>query len=326
MNYRTLGKTGIDVSEIGFGAWALGESWWGKQDDRDSLRALERAVELGVTFIDTAAAYGAGKSERIIREFLSAGSGRRESVRVSTKTPPQTHVWRPLPWTRWEEDYSEAYLRRDVEERLRSLGTDCLDVLFLHTWTRAWNRDPGPLLVLQKLKAEGKIRAVGISTPEHDQDAVNDPMKAGLVDVVQVAFNLFDQDPAAELLPLAAEKGVGVVIRVAFDEGSLTGKYTRETKFPEGDFRGAYFKGERLGDTVDRVEEIRKDLEGTGYTLPQAALLYALAQPGVSCVIPGIRNVAQAEANTGISGLPPLPQGLVATLRRHAWRRGVWYA
>jgi aryl-alcohol dehydrogenase-like predicted oxidoreductase len=322
MKYRALGKTGIDVSEIGFGAWALGESWWGKQEDGDSMQALEKAVERGVNFIDTAAAYGAGKSERVIRDFLKT---RRERVFVSTKTPPQTHVWRPLPWTRWEEDYSEAYLRRDVEERLRNLGTDRLDVLFLHTWTRAWNRDPGPLLALQKLKAEGKIRAVGISTPEHDQDSVNDPMKAGLVDVVQVIFNLFDQDAAAELLPTAASRGVGVVVRVAFDEGSLTGKYTRDTKFPDGDFRATYFKGERLGDTVDRVEEIRRDLEGSGYDLPQAALLYPLAQAGVSTVIPGIRNPVQAEKNTAASGLPPLPGELLARLRRHAWRREVWY-
>jgi aryl-alcohol dehydrogenase-like predicted oxidoreductase len=212
-----------------------------------------------------------------------------------------------------------------VEARLKNLGTDCLDILLLHTWTRAWNRDPGPLLALQKLKKEGKIRAVGISTPEHDQDSVNDPIKAGLVDVVQVIFNLFDQDAAAELLPTAKEQGVGVIVRVAFDEGSLTGKYTAETKFPEGDFRGEYFKGERLADTVVRVEEIKRDVEGSGYTLPQAALLYALAQPGVSAVIPGIRNPAQAELNTAVVHLQPLPQELVETLRRHAWRRGVWY-
>jgi aryl-alcohol dehydrogenase-like predicted oxidoreductase len=166
---------------------------------------------------------------------------------------------------------------------------------------------------------------VGISPPEHDQNSVNVPIQDGLVDVVQVIFNLFDQDAAAELLPLASENGVGVIARVAFDEGSLTGKYSRDTKFPPGDFRREYFKGERLGDTVDRVEEIRKDLEGSGYTLPQAALLYALAQPGVSAVIPGIRNPAQAKLNAAVSDLAPMPLPLVEKLRRHAWRRGVWY-
>jgi aryl-alcohol dehydrogenase-like predicted oxidoreductase len=322
MKYRTLGNTGLDVSEIGFGAWALGEAWWGTQSESDSVAALERAIERGVNHIDTAAAYGAGKSERIIRDVLKT---RKETVRVATKTAPENHIWRPAPWARWDEAYSEAYLRRDVEARLKNLGTDCIDILLLHTWTRAWNRDPGPLLALQKLKQEGKIRAVGISTPEHDQDSVNDPMRAGLVDVVQVIFNLFDQDAAAELLPTAVEKNVGIIVRVAFDEGSLTGKYTQNTTFPAGDFRGEYFKGERLADTIVRVEEIKRDLEGTGYTLPQAALLYALAQPGVSAVIPGIRNPAQADLNTAVVHLPPLPQTLVETLRRHAWRRGVWY-
>jgi aryl-alcohol dehydrogenase-like predicted oxidoreductase len=323
MKYRPLGKTGIEVSEIGFGAWALGDAdWWGAQSDSDSLKALARAVELGVNHIDTAAAYGDGKSERVIREFLK---NRTDKIHVATKIAPDTRVWRPSPWEQWEAAYSEAYLRQDVEARLASLGTDCLDVCFLHTWTRAWNRDPGPLLALQKLKKEGKIRAVGISTPEHDQDSVNDPMKAGLLDVVQVIYNLFDQDASAELLPTAQANGVGVIVRVAFDEGSLTGKYSKETKFPEKDFRATYFKGERLGDTVERVDEIKKDVEGSGYTLPQAALLYPLAQPGVSAVIPGIRNVAQADLNTAVVHLPALPQPLVEKLRRHAWRRGVWY-
>ena len=323
MKYRPLGKTGIQVSEIGFGAWALGDAdWWGAQSDAQSLQALARAVELGVNHIDTAAAYGDGKSERVIREFLK---GRSDKIHVATKIPPQTGEWRPSPWERWESVYSEAYLRQNIEERLQMLGTDCLDVCFLHTWTRAWNRDPGPLFALQKLKQEGKIRAVGISTPEHDQDSVNDPMKAGLLDVVQVIYNLFDQDASAELLPTAQATGTGIIVRVAFDEGSLTGKYTKDTKFPEGDFRNTYFKGERLTETVERIEVIRQDVAGSGYTLPQVALLYPLAQPGVSAVIPGIRNPAQAELNTAVVHLPPLPQSLVEKLRRHAWRRAVWY-
>jgi aryl-alcohol dehydrogenase-like predicted oxidoreductase len=328
MKYRPLGKTGMEVSEIGFGAWALGDAaWWGAQSDSQSLAALERAVELGVNLIDTAAAYGAGKSERVIREFLQQrfAAGRPDKIHVATKIAPATHVWRPSPWERWEDVYSEAYLRRDVEARLASLGTDCLDICFLHTWTRAWNRDPGPLLALQKLKREGKVRAVGISTPEHDQDSVNDPMKAGLLDVVQVIYNLFEQEASAELLPTAQATGTGIIVRMAFDEGSLTGKYSRDTKFPETDFRSIYFRGERLTETVERVEEIRKDVAGSGYTLPQAALLYPLAQPGVSTVIPGIRTPAQAELNTAVSDMRGLPQALVEKLRRHAWRRVVWY-
>ena len=323
MHYRDLGKTGMKVSEIGFGAWALGDAdWWGKQDDSDSVKALEKALELGVNFLDTAAVYGDGKSEKLIRDFLK---GRKEKILVCTKTPPQTGVWRPDPRTPWEEAYSEAWLRKDVEARLRNLGTDCLDVLLLHTWTRAWNKDPGPLLALAKLKKEGKIRAIGISTPEHDQDSVNGPMRAGLIDVVQVIYNIFDQEPEAELLPTAKENGVGVVVRVAFDEGSLTGKMKKDVPFPAGDFRAEYFKGPRHNETVDRVDAIKSDLAGSGYTLPQAALLFTLAHPATSTVIPGIRNVAQAEMNVGVSELPSLPQELLKKLGRHIWHRGVWY-
>lgn len=327
MRYRNLGRTGFQVSEVGFGACALGESWWGKQSDADSLKALHRAADLGVTLIDTAAVYGDGKSERLIAQFLRERPELKGKVAVATKTPPNPAAkhWRPLPHDPVEAAFGEAYLRANVEERLKNLGTDCLDILQLHSWGRAWNRNPEPLLVLQKLKQEGKIRAVGISTPEHDQNSVIDPMKQGLVDVIQVIYNLFEQEPASELLPIAHEKQIGIIVRVAFDEGSLTGKFTKETRWPEGDFRGEYFKGARLERTVNRVETIRKEIEGTGYSMPQAALLFTLAHPGVSTVIPGIRNIAQAEANCAVSDMTPLPESLLMRLREHAWHRGVWY-
>lgn len=322
MKLRPLGKTGMDVSEIGFGAWALGESWWGKQSDDESLRALHRAVDLGVNFIDTAQVYGDGKSEKLIARFRQ---DRKEPLFVATKTPPLAGDWPPSPYDEAEKSFPEKYLRRNVEQRLKYLETDCLDLLQLHTWTRAWNRNPTPFETLRKLKQEGKIRAIGVSTPEQDQNCVIDLMRQGWVDAVQVIYNLFEQEPAAELLPVAAETGTGIIVRVIFDEGALTGKFTKETKFPEGDFRAEYFQGQRLGRVVDRVDKIKADLEGSGYTLPQAALRFALEHPAVSTVIPGIRSVAQAEANTGASSLPPLPPALMAKLRAHNWRRTVWY-
>ncbi len=327
MQYRHLGKSGALVSEIGFGAWALGESWWGKQSDADSLQALHKAADLGITLIDTAAVYGDGKSEALIAKFLSERSELKGKCLVATKTPPNPALghWRPLPWDKPESAFSEAYLRANVEERLRTLNTDCLDLLQLHTWGRAWNRNPTPLLVCQKLKQEGKIRWVGISTPEHDQNSVIDPMKQGLVDVIQVIYNIFEQEPAAELLPVAKEKGVGIIVRVAFDEGSLTGKFALDKVWPEGDFRAEYFKGPRLERTLARVERIRSDLEGTGFSMPQAALKFVLAHEAVSCVIPGMRNAHQAEANCGVSDLPPMSEEIQRRLRGHYWHRGVWY-
>ncbi len=239
--------------------------------------------------------------------------------------PPLPGPWPPSPYCRTEERYPESYLRKNVEERLKNLGVQTLDVLQLHTWTRAWNRDPTPLRILARLKAEGKIRAVGVSTPEQDQSSVIDLMRDGLVDTVQVIYNIFEQEPAAELLPVAREHGVGIIVRVAFDEGSLTGRFTSQTRFDTGGFRASHFAGDRLERTLRRVAEVQTDLVGSGYTLPQAALKFVLAHEAVSTVIPGIRNVTQAEANSATSDLPAMPEALVRKLHRHNWLRAFWY-
>ncbi len=322
MQYRRLGRTGLEVSEIGFGAWAIGGGW-GPQSEQDSLAALHRAIDLGVNFIDTAAGYGDGKSERLIAEALKQ---RQETVYVATKTPPLPGNWPPGPYDVADERYPEKYLRENVEERLRNLQTDCLDLLQLHTWTRAWNKNPKPFEVLRKLQAEGKVRSIGVSTPEDDQNSVIDLMRHGYVDAVQVIYNIFEQEPAAELLPAAQEHDIGILVRVVFDEGVLTGKYRANMEFPEGDFRRNYFAGDRLARAVERVEKIKAEIGGSGLTMPEVAIQFALAHPAVSTVIPGIRNVQQAEANTAVSGRAPLSDALLLKLRQHAWRRGFWYS
>ena len=323
MKHRPFGKLGWQVSDVSFGGWALGGGAWGAQSDGDSLLALERALDLGVNLIDTAAGYGNGRSEQVIARALA---GRRDRVYLVTKTPPVAGHWPPQPHERVEDRYPEAHLRADLEQRLRNLKTDCLDVLLLHVWSRAWNRDPAPLAVLEKFKREGKIRAFGISTPDHDQDQLNTLLAAGRIDVIQLVYNLFEQQPAAEALPLAREAGVAVMGRLVFDEGSLTGKLTPATRFPADDFRGRYFGGDRLARTVERVEAIRADLAGSGYTLPQAAIKFALADPAMSTVIAGMRNASQVEANVAVSDLPGLPAELLGRLRRHIWLRGNWHA
>lgn len=323
MQYRTLGRTEQRVSEIGFGAWAIGESAWGSQKESDSIDALHKAIDMGVTFIDTAQGYGDGKSERLIAQVVKE---RREKIMVATKTPPAPGPWPPSPYCDMSGRYSEAYLRHNIEERLRNLDTDCIDLLQLHTWTRAWNKNPRPFDILKKLQREGKIRHIGISTPEQDQNAVIDLMRAGYLDTVQVIYNIFDQEPAAELLPVARELNVGVIVRVVFDEGALTGKFSKTTVFPNNDFRSRYFAGDRMERTVNRVEKIKADIQGSGFTMPQAAIKFALANNAVSTVITGIRTVDQAQANTAVSDLPDLPAEILAKLRAHAWLRGVWYA
>ncbi len=321
MKKRKLGISGPEVSEIGFGAWAIGGSW-GAQSEKDSHLGLETALNRGVNFIDTAAGYGNGKSEKIIGEFLKS---RSERVYVCTKTPPAPGKWPPSPYCKMELRYSEKYLRENVEERLSNLQVDSLDVLLLHTWTRAWNDNPLPLKILQKMKTEGLIKQIGISTPEHDQNCVIQLMRDGMVDVLQVIYNIFEQEPAAQLFPVARETGTGIIVRVAFDEGVLTGKYTGNETFGSDDFRSNYFAGDRLARGVRRTEEIKEEFKESAYTMPELALKFALSHEAVSTVIPGIRNQQQAIMNTSVSELPELSDDMLIRLREHSWNRGFWY-
>lgn len=322
MQYRSFGKHHVQVSEIGFGAWAIGGSW-GAQSDDDSLAALHSALDAGCNFIDTAAGYGNGRSEKLIAKVLAERAG--DPVFVATKTPPAQGPWPPSPYCRADERYPEKYLRDNIEERLRNLNVERIDLLQLHTWTRAWNDDPAPLQTLRKLQKEGKLRLIGVSTPEQDQNCVVQLMRDGMIDAVQVIYNIFEQEPAAQLLPVAQETGTGIIVRVPFDESGLTGKLTNDTRFGDDDFRHNYFAGDRIARTVARVDKIKADIADTSYNLPQIALKFCLAHSAVSTVIPGMRNVAQARANCAASDLPALDDALLTKLHAHNWRRAFWY-
>jgi len=323
MKYRAFGRLSWQVSEIGFGAWAIGGTGWGKQEDADSIRALHAALDRGCNFIDTAQGYGDGHSEKIIGQVLKDRKGER--IYVATKIPPKPGHWPPSPYDKIEERYSEAYLRERIEASLRALQTDCLDLLQLHSWTRAWNRNTTALEVLRSLKQEGKLRGIGISTPEQDQNSLVDLMRSGWLDAVQVIYNIFEQEPAAEFLPVAQEHNIGVIVRVVFDEGALTGKFTEQTKFAEGEFRNQYFAGDRLARTVRRVEKIKAVIGSAEPDMATAALKFALKPAAVSTVIPGMRNARQAELNCGVSDQAPMSDVLAYQLRDHAWRRADWY-
>ena len=316
----------VEVSELGFGGWAIGGGW-GEQSDVQSIASLHLAIEKGINFIDTAAGYGDGHSERLIAEVTSQ---RSEPIFIATKTPPSPGPWPPGPYCRWQDRYSAAYLRSNLHDRLTNLKTDRIDLLLLHTWTRAWNDDPQPLLVLRQLRDEGKIGLIGVSTPEQDQSCVIQLMRDGLVDVVQVIFNLFDQEAAAQILPVAAETGTGVIVRVALDEGSLTGKYGASHQFPEDDFRSQFFAGDRMERTSKRVDAIREDIEAMGisddYSLADVAIKFVLARPEVSSVIVGMRNPDQVEKNVRASSLQDLDETTLTALKKHHWNRGIWYS
>lgn len=324
MKYRKFGRLGWEVSEIGFGAWPLGGQMWGEQSDEDSIAALHRFLDLGGNFIDTALAYGKGRSERVIAQAL-AGRKDGQRVYVATKIPPAPGPWPPSPYCDINDRFGEQYLREMVEKSLRNLATECIDLVQLHSWTRAWNGLPEALETLRKMQQEGKLIGIGISLPDLDPDAANDLMKGGWLDAVQLIYNVFDQDPQAEALPMAAQHGVAVIVRVPFDEGALTGKLRPGMTFPEGDFRSRYFEGDRLGRTIARVAKIREALGEEEPDLAAAALKFALKPAAVSTVIPGMRNLRQVEANCGVSDLSPMSDEIEARLRPHQWRRGNWY-
>jgi aryl-alcohol dehydrogenase-like predicted oxidoreductase len=323
MKYRLLGRSGVEVSEIGVGSWAMGSDW-GDQPVEESIRTIHRAIETGVNFIDTAAGYGDGRSEQVIAKALEQ-KGKGE-VLVATKIHPvMPGAWPPSPYCQIEERYPESYLEQSLQTRLKNLRTDCIDLLQLHTWTRAWNQNPAALEWLQKQKKRGTVRLVGVSTPEHDQNSVIDLMREGLVDAVQVIYNLFEQEPSAELLPVAHETGTGVIVRVAFDESSLAGRFSEEREFSAGDFRSRYFAGDRKARTAARVRRIEAILEGSGYTLREAAGRFVLDHEAVSTVITGVRSPGQMEQNAALSDLEPLPLELVQPLRQFNWLKGFWY-
>lgn len=322
MQYRILGRTNLKVSEIGFGAWAIGGGMWGKQDDAVSLKALRRALDLGVNFIDTAAVYGKGHSEQLIAKVYKERKGEGK-IFVATKIPPKNWKWPAICGTPIREAFPKNWVREQTEKSLRNLKMDCLELQQLHVWAPNWVNELEWLEELTKLRQEGKIRFIGVSLNDRQPEEGLELVKSGLVDTVQVIYNIFEQAPQDQLFPACQEKNVGVIVRVPLDEGSLTGKFTKETRFAEDDWRKDYFSGERLKETVERVEKLKLALNSfQGLpSLTNTALKFCLSHPAVSTVIPGIRNPQQAEQNCSASDGNLLKPKEIEKLKSHRWDR-----
>ena len=316
MKTRRFGRLGWQVSEIGYGMWGMGG--WTGSDDAESHRSLDRAVELGCNFFDTAFAYGMGRSEKILGEMLARHTGRK--LYIATKVPPKNWKWPGRAETPIADVFPADYIRELTEKSLANIGTDSLDLQQLHVWSDAWVADEGWKRAVQDLKSEGLIRGFGISVNRWEPANVIHALETGLVDSVQVVYNIFDQNPEDVLFPACRRLDVGVIARVPFDEGSLTGTLTKDTTWPEGDWRNVYFTPENLTSTLDRVERIRP-LVPEGTDLPGLALRFILANPFVSTVIPGMRKSTHVEANLASSGREPLPATLIDALRAHRWVR-----
>lgn len=321
MQYRTLGRTGLRVSEIGYGAWGIGKSGWVGADDDESLRALRRAIDLGLNFIDTALGYGDGHSERLVGQVVRDHS---QPIHVATKIPPKNGQWPARAGVPASEAFPRDHVIACTERSLRNLGLEAIDVQQFHVWSDEWVGQGDWLEAIGLLKEQGKIRFFGVSINDHQPDNALTLLDTGVVDTVQVIYNIFDQSPEDHLFPVCQQRNVGVIVRVPLDEGGLTGKVTPETTFPEGDFRASYFAGERKREVFARVQAIVADL---GVSLDEAAeiaLRYTLSHPAVSTVIPGMRSVRNAERNCAIGDGRGLTPEQVGTLKAHRWVRSYY--
>ncbi len=316
MELRTFGRTGWKVGEVGYGMWGMG-GWTGSNDD-ESVDSLERAVELGCNFFDTAWAYGQGRSERLLGQLLRAKPQAR--IYTATKIPPRNLKWPAAPDASLADSYPADHIREYAEKSLANIGVSTLDLLQFHSWNDAWAEDGEWQNAVAALKSEGLVRAVGISINRWEPANCLRALRTGLIDAVQVVYNVFDQAPEDELFPACRALGVAVIARVPFDEGTLTGTLTNDTTWPEGDFRNIYFAGDKLAESVTRAERLRPDVPA-GMTMPELALRFILAHPDVSTVIPGMRKRAHVEANLGASDGRALDAPLMQRLRKHRWDR-----
>jgi aryl-alcohol dehydrogenase-like predicted oxidoreductase len=315
MRQRTLGPLG-PVSEIGYGMWGMGG--WTGSDDEESARALDRAFALGCTFFDTAWVYGQGKSERLL-----GGALRRNPDRpaiVATKVPPKNMMWPAPKGVEAADAYPGDHIRRYTDKSLENLGVSRIDLQQFHVWSDDWSSDAGWQRAVRDLKDSGMVRAFGISVNRWEPENVLRALDTGLIDSVQVVYNIFDQAPEDTLFPYCQQRGIGIIARVPFDEGSLTGALTATSSWPEGDWRNTYFSPANLAATLPRVERLGP-LVPAGMDLPELALRFVLEHRAVTTVIPGMRRVRHVERNLAASDGEPLPPRLREALQAHRWDR-----
>jgi len=316
MNTRRIERLGWDVTDIGYGMWGMGG--WTGSDDEASARALDRAVALGCNFFDTAWGYGEGRSERLLGGLLRRHPGRR--LLTATKVPPMDRVWPGKGATPAGQVYPYDHIVEYTDRSLANLGSEAIDLQQLHVWDDHWTVDDGWKRAAEDLKRAGKIRAFGISINRWEPENVLQALETDLVDTVQVVYNVFDQAPEDVLFDVCARKGIGVIARVPLDEGSLTGTLTPQSRWPEGDFRNIYFQPPKLQETLARVAPLQALAAEWGEPLPSIALRFILAHPAVTTVIPGMRALANVDANLAVSG-KPLSPAQVAALRGFRWDR-----
>lgn len=316
MHYRKFGRTGWSVSEIGYGMWGM--AGWTGSDDEQSENSLDLAVELGCNFFDTAWAYGEGKSEMLLGNLVRRHS--EQKIYLATKVPPKNRTWPSQRSFPLEEVFPYDYIIEYTNQSLANLNVDTIDLLQFHVWEDHWAERDEWKRAIEQLKQSGKVQAFGISLNRWEPNNSLSTLKTGLIDGVQVIYNIFDQAPEDQLFPLCDELDIGVIARVPFDEGTLTGKLTKDTVFPEDDWRSTYFVPENLHSSVEHADAVKKIIP-QGMSMPEVALKFILQNPTVSTIIPGMRKANHVRANLGCSKDSALPASLLSELKQHRWDR-----
>jgi aryl-alcohol dehydrogenase-like predicted oxidoreductase len=316
MKYRTLGRTGFNSSDIAHGLWGM--SGWSGSEDQESLSAMQSAIELGCNFFDTAWAYGQGHSDGLLGQIISRNKDKR--LYAASKIPPLNDRWPATPEYKYHEVFPAAHVLSYAQKIREKLGTESIDILQFHVWDDSWAQEAEFRETVEKLKHDGLIRFFGLSLNRWQPENGIAALRTGLVDAVQVIYNIFDQSPEDKLFPVCRELNIGVIARVPLDEGSLGGKMTPETKFPANDWRAKYFGPANLAQTLKRVEELKKILP-PGMTLPEMSLRFILSNPDVGNTIIGMRKLAHVKENIAASDAGPLNAALLQKLRAHRWDR-----
>jgi len=316
MKYRKFGRTEWMVSEIGYGMWGM--AGWTGSDDEESFNSLQLAVDLGCNFFDTAWGYGSGKSESILGQLVRANKDKK--LYTATKIPPKNFKWPASPEYSLDDCYPPDHIEEYVEKSLGNAGLDSYDIMQFHTWEDDWLKDDRGIKKMIDLKEQGLFRAIGLSLNRWEPWNGVKAVRSGFIDTVQVIYNIFDQNPKDELFPACRDMNVGVIARVPFDEGSLTGTLTNESKWPEGDWRNTYFVPENLNSSVEHADAL-KPLVPEGITMPEMALRFILGEPTVCTIIPGMRKPHHATMNMAASDTGPLDSDLMKELENHRWDR-----
>ena len=316
MKRRKLGRTCFEVSEIALGLWGMGD--WTDSDDRQSLASLQLAVDLGCNFFDSAWSYGNGKSDSLLGEILARNP--KQHLYATSKIPPLNDKWPASPQDHYRDVFPQNHVFEYAAKIRKALGVEVIDLLQFHVWDDSWTNEPEFYETVERLKAAGLIRSFGLSVNRWEPDNCIKAIRTGLVDVVQVIYNIFDQDPEDRLFPVCRELNIGIIARVPLDEGSLGGKLTAETRFPPEDWRARYFGPENLPETVARVEKL-KPLVPAGMSLAEMALRFILSNPVVSTTIVGMRKADHVQENIHAADRGGLSFQLLEKLRAHRWSR-----